>query len=231
MNSKKNNNKNFQNLDEPLRQSINEALHKFLDENLKKHIENSLEETMNKYIEEQKKLQRAYYTNTNAILDNSSAIKELYDKLEQTLGELDDFRNSVEKMLMEQRQKNGELQRKIHHWEQATTEFFRLLERAVDYETDENRRLINRILDGFAHTVMDLGMERIIPQADESLNESFHEAVDEEESDIIPGNIVRCVSWGYRIGDKLLEKAKVVVAKSPAQATKVDANLTLPANE
>jgi molecular chaperone GrpE (heat shock protein) len=216
MNSKKLNNKNLQNFDEILRETIQENLQKIIDESLNKHIENCILETFNKYIEEQKKLQRTYYTNTNAILDNSTAVKELYDKLEQTLGELDDFRNSVEKMLIEQRQINGELQRKINHWEQAATEFFCLLERAVDYETDENTRLINRILDGFARIVMNLGMERIIPQPDESLNEKFHEAIDEEESNITPGNIVRCVNWGYKIGDKMIEKAKVVVA-SPLQ--------------
>lgn len=216
MNSKKLNNKNLQNFDEILRETIQENLQKIIDESLNKHIENCILETFHKYIEEQKKLQRTYYTNTNAILDNSTAVKELYDKLEQTLGELDDFRNSVEKMLIEQRQINGELQRKINHWEQAATEFFCLLERAADYETDENTRLINRILDGFARIVMNLGMERIIPQPDESLNEKFHEAIDEEESNITPGNIIRCVSWGYKIGDKMIEKAKVVVA-SPLQ--------------
>src|ERR671932_619605 len=109
MNSKKMNNKNLQNFDEILRQTIQENLQKIIDESLKTHIENSIVETLNKYIDEQKKLQRTYYTNTNAIIDNSTAVKELYDKLEKTLGELDDFRNSVEKMLIEQRQINGEL--------------------------------------------------------------------------------------------------------------------------
>jgi molecular chaperone GrpE (heat shock protein) len=225
MNSKKWNNKNLQNFDEILRETIHETLQKIIDENLKNHIETSIVETFNKYIDEQKKLQRTYYTNTNAILDNSIAVKELYDKLEQTLAELDNFRNSVEKMLMEQRQINGELQRKINHWEQAATEFFCLLERAVDYETDENTRLINRILDGFAGIVMNVGMERIIPQPNESLNENFHEAIAEEESNIIPGNIVKCVSWGYKIGDKMIEKAKVVVAKSPVQEPEIGTQL------
>ena len=225
MNSKKWNNKNLQNFDEILRETIHETLQKIIDENLKNHIETSIVETFNKYIEEQKKLQRTYYTNTNAILDNSIAVKELYDKLEQTLAELDNFRNSVEKMLMEQRQINGELQRKINHWEQAATEFFCLLERAVDYETDENTRLINRILDGFARIVMNVGMERIIPQPNESLNENFHEAIAEEESNMIPGNIVKCVSWGYKIGDKMIEKAKVVVAKSPVQEPEIGTQL------
>ncbi|MBW4632466.1 MAG: nucleotide exchange factor GrpE [Iphinoe sp. HA4291-MV1] len=222
MSLKKNNNKSFQNLDEVVQQSIHETLQKFIDENLKNHIEDSVKESLNKYIDEQKKIQRAYYTNTNAIIDNSASVKELSNKLEQTLGELNDFKNSVEKMLMEQRQKNGELQRKINHWEQAATEFFHLLERAVDYETDEHKLLINRILDGFYHIVINLGMERIIPQSNESFNESFHEAIDEEESEIIPGNVVRCISWGYRIGDKLIEKAKVVVAKLPAHKPEVD---------
>ncbi|MBW4503671.1 MAG: nucleotide exchange factor GrpE [Scytonema hyalinum WJT4-NPBG1] len=225
MNSKKWNNKNLQNFDEILRETIHETLQKIIDENLKNHIETSIVETFNKYIDEQKKLQRTYYTNTNAILDNSIAVKELYDKLEQTLAELDNFRNSVEKMLMEQRQINGELQRKINHWEQAATEFFCLLERAVDYETDENTRLINRILDGFARIVINLGMERIIPQPNESLNENFHEAIAEEESNIIPGKIVKCVSWGYKIGDKMIEKAKVVVAKSPVQEPEIGTQL------
>lgn len=225
MNSKKWNNQNLQNFDEILRETIHETLQKIIDENLKNHIETSIVETFNKYIDEQKKLQRTYYTNTNAILDNSIAVKELYDKLEQTLAELDNFRNSMEKMLMEQRQINGELQRKINHWEQAATEFFCLLERAVDYETDENTRLINRILDGFARIVMNVGMERIIPQPNESLNENFHEAIAEEESNIIPGNIVKCVSWGYKIGDKMIQKAKVVVAKSPVQEPEIGTQL------
>ncbi|ARV58468.1 nucleotide exchange factor GrpE [Nostocales cyanobacterium HT-58-2] len=217
MNSKNSNNKKMQNLDETFPPSITETLHNFIDNTLKNHIKNSIVETLNQYVDEQKKLQRAYYTNTNAILDNSTAIKELYNKLEQTQGQLEDFKNCVEKMLIEQRQKNGELQRKIHHWEQAATDFFHILERAEDYETDENKKIINRILDEFNGIVINLGMERIIPQPDESLNERFHEVVDEEESEMTPGNIVRCISWGYKIGDKMIEKAKVVVAKSLAE--------------
>ncbi|KAB8335257.1 nucleotide exchange factor GrpE [Scytonema tolypothrichoides VB-61278] len=207
------NNKDFQELDIFLRQSINDSLQNFLDENLKKHIDIFIKESFNQYVDEHRKIQRAYYTNTNAILDHLAAIKELYEKLEQTLEEVDSLKNSVENMLMEQRQKNGELQRKINCWEQSAIDFFRLLERAVDYETDERRLLINRILYGFNDLVKDFGIERIIPQENDYLHERFHEAIDEEESDIITGNIVKCISWGYRIGDKVLEKAKVVVAK------------------
>jgi molecular chaperone GrpE (heat shock protein) len=68
-------------------------------------------------------------------------------------------------------------------------------------------------------------MERIIPQPNESLNENFHEAIAEEESNIIPGNIVKCVSWGYKIGDRMIEKAKVIVAKSPVQEPEIGTQL------
>ncbi|MBP5973750.1 nucleotide exchange factor GrpE [Brasilonema sp. CT11] len=206
-------NKDFQELEKTLQNLLNDNLQSYLDNILTKKIEKSIKESLNEYVSEQIKTQRASYTNTNAILDNTAAIKELNEKLEYTLAELNDFNNSVETMLMEQRQKNGELQRKINYWEQSAIEFFRLLERAVDYETDEHKLLINRILNGYNGIFMNLGMERIIPQEKESLSERFHEAIDEEESDIIPGNIVRCISWGYKIGDKVLEKAKVVVAK------------------
>ncbi|NMF63781.1 nucleotide exchange factor GrpE [Brasilonema octagenarum] len=208
-----NNNKDFQELEKILQNLLNDNLQSYLDNLLKNNLEKSIKESLNEYVSEQIKIQRASYTNTNAILDNTAAIKELNEKLEYTLAELNDFKNSVENMLVEQRQKNGELQRKINYWEQSAIEFFRLLERAVDYETDEHKLLINRILDGYNGIFMNLGMERIIPQEKESLSEKFHEAIDEEESDIIPGNIVRCISWGYKIGDKVLEKAKVVVAK------------------
>ncbi|MBW4594294.1 MAG: nucleotide exchange factor GrpE [Brasilonema angustatum HA4187-MV1] len=208
-----NNNKDFQELEKGLQKLLNENLQIFLDSMLKNNIEKYIKESLDEYVSEQRKIQRASYTNTNAILDNTATIKNLDEKLEQTMAELDELKKSVENMLMEQRQKNGELQRKINNWEQSAIEFLRLLERAVDYEKDENRVIINRILDCYNESFLNLGIERIIPQQKESLLERFHEAIDEEESDIVPGNIVRCISWGYRIGEKVLEKAKVIVAK------------------
>jgi len=211
MNTKKPSDKNLRNLDEIIQQSINNILQKFIDEHLRNAIENSIVETLNNYIaasidiEDPKQIIRVYYKNTVAIQENSTAVQELHDKVKQYL----------DKILIEQRQKDGELQRKIQAWEQASIDFFGLLERAIDCENNENRRLIEKILSEFERTVFNLGLERIIPQHDESLNEKFHEAVEEEKSDVLPGNILRCIGWGYRIGDNVFQKAKVVVAKAP----------------
>ncbi len=209
--SRKSSDKNSRNIDETLRQSVNDILQKFIDEKLNNSIETSIVEALNNYIatsidlDDPKQIVRVYYKNTAAIQENSSAVQELHNKVKQYL----------DKILIEQRQKDGELLRKIQAWEQAAIEFFRMLERAIDCETDENKRSIEKILSEFERTVINLGLERIIPQHNESLNEKFHEAVEEEESDIVPGNILRCAGWGYRIGDNIIQKAKVVVAKAP----------------
>ncbi len=209
MNTKKPSDKNSRNIDEIIQQSVNNTLQKFIDEHLKNSIENSIVETLNNYIatsidiEDPKQVIRMYYKNTVAIQENSTAVQELHDKVKQYL----------DKILIEQRQKEGEFQRKIQAWEQSAIDFFGLLERAIDCENDENRQLIEKILSEFERTVFNLGLERIIPQYDESLNEKFHEAVEEEESDIVLGNILRCTECGYRIGENVFQKAKVVVAK------------------
>ena len=175
-----------------------------------------------KSIEEVKKLSRQYYINTSTIQENSAAVKELNENLQQSRGELVEVRKSVEQMLIIQRQENGELKREVKEWEQTAIEFFRLLERALDCEKDENQRSIEKILDEFARTVIVRGLERIIPQSDEPLTEKFHAVIEEKESPyIIPGNILRCASWGYRIGSDVIEKAKVVVAKLPVKSTEI----------
>lgn len=209
--STRNKSDKIRSIDEALKKIINDTLQKFINETLKNSIETSIAETLNNYIdnsvniEDPKQIIRVYYKNTVAIQENSAAVQRLYEKFEQ----------NIEKILIEQRQKNGELKRKIQDWEQAAIDFFQLLERAIEYDRSENKQSIEKILSEFERTVINLGLERINPQQNESLNEKFHEAVTEEESNYPPGNILKCTSWGYRIGDNVIKKAKVVVAKPP----------------
>jgi molecular chaperone GrpE (heat shock protein) len=209
MSYRKSTEKNLRNIDEIVQQSINDALEKFINDKLKVSIETSIMTTLNNYIDnsveldDPKQIIRVYYKNTAAIQENSHAVQELHSTVKQYF----------DKILIEQRQKDGELQRKIQDWEKAAIDFFVLLERAIDCESNDNRRSIEKILAEFEHTIINLGLERIVPQQDELLNERFHEAVEEEESAIAPGNILRCTNWGYRIGDNVIQKAKVIVAK------------------
>lgn len=176
---------------------------------------NSINEFLHS-IEDAKKISRVYYKNTVAIEENSAIIKELHIHLEQRIGAIDEIRKSIEEMLIKQRQENGQLRRKANEWEQITVDFFQLLERAIDTEKDGNKALVKKIINEFDRLVKIQGIDRIIPQPNEPINEKFHEGVGvEESSDIWEGNILRCTQWGYRSGYNVIEKAKVVVAKNP----------------
>lgn len=51
--------------------------------------------------------------------------------------------------------------------------------------------------------------------AGQSFDPRFHEAVSMAESDQPPGTVVQVLQRGYRLGDRLLRPALVVVAKAP----------------
>ncbi len=168
-------------------------------------------------LEDIKNLNRLSYKNTNAIQENTAAIEEFNKNLQKTRKDIEQLKYSLDEMLIYQRQQNGILKREIEEWEQTAVDYFRLLERAIDYEADGNQSLLQKILDEFARIAAVRGLERIIPEANQTLNEKLHEAVDiEESSEISPGNIIKCKGWGYRVGSHVIEKAKVVIANIPA---------------
>lgn len=173
-------------------------------------------ESLPKSIDEIKKVGREYYKNTAAIQDNSTFVKELYEKIDRSGDALLELRKPLEELLIRQRQENGNLQRKIEAWQTAAIGFFKMLERAIDYEKKEkNKRLLEKVISEFERNLMNLGLERIIPQIDEPVNEVFHEVIEEIESnEAAPGNILKCYSWGYRIGDTVLDRAQVALAQS-----------------
>ncbi|MBW4619239.1 MAG: nucleotide exchange factor GrpE [Cyanosarcina radialis HA8281-LM2] len=180
------------------------------------NIEHSYLESLPKSIDEIKKVGREYYKNTAAIQDNSVFVKELYEKIDRSDNGLIELRKYLEELLIKQRQENGNLQRKIESWQTAAIGFFQMLERAIDYEKKEkNKRLLEKIITEFERSLMNLGLERIIPQVNEPINEIFHEVVDEIESnEVVSGTILKCYSWGYRIGDTVLDRAQVALAQS-----------------
>ncbi|MBD2770944.1 nucleotide exchange factor GrpE [Iningainema tapete] len=213
MSTKKTSDKTLKSLDEALRQSINETLQTFINENLKKSIESSITETLENYInntiniDDPKQIIRVYYKNTAAIQENSTIIQQLYEKFEQT----------IEKTLIEQRQKNGENQRKIQNWEQSAIDYFQILERAIENETTENKKTIEKLLSEYEQTVKNQGLEPIKPKHNEPPNEKIHQITSEQQSEITPGNIIKCTNWGYRIGERIIQKAKVIIATPPTQ--------------
>lgn len=72
---------------------------------------------------------------------------------------------------------------------------------------------IEYIMKQFKEIFDQNGLESI-PTVGEIFDTQLHEAVSEEHSDdVAEGHIIREISGGYKVGDKVIEAAKVVVCK------------------
>jgi molecular chaperone GrpE len=68
---------------------------------------------------------------------------------------------------------------------------------------------LQRILGSF-------GVKPIDPAPGDSFNPSEHEAMLQQPSgEIEPGRIVQSLARGYRLGERVIRPAKVIIAKSP----------------
>jgi len=85
--------------------------------------------------------------------------------------------------------------------------------------TDEQRKVVDNWLVGMGHiqklmleVLENAGLSKV--SVNGVLNTDIHEAVEEVESDEPEGTILKVVSNGYMLGDKLIRPAKVIVAAS-----------------
>jgi molecular chaperone GrpE len=70
---------------------------------------------------------------------------------------------------------------------------------------------LKMLTEAFSRT----GVEPVIPAAGERFDPEFHQAMGMEESaECPPGSVVRVMQKGYRLNDRLLRPALVVVARS-----------------
>jgi molecular chaperone GrpE len=94
------------------------------------------------------------------------------------------------------------------------------LERAIEHATAQAGT--NPIVEGVQLVLRQFttAFERLEVVAVDAMNQPFdpnlHEAISQQESDAAPGTVVQVLQRGYRIGDRLLRPALVVVAKPPA---------------
>jgi molecular chaperone GrpE len=88
------------------------------------------------------------------------------------------------------------------------------LERAMQHESDGSA-----VLEGIklVHRQFQTALERVDVTTVDAMGQPFdpnlHEAIGQEESDAAPGTIVKVLQTGYKLGDRLLRPALVVVAK------------------
>ncbi len=57
-----------------------------------------------------------------------------------------------------------------------------------------------------------------VEAANQPFDPNLHEAISQVESDVAPGTVIQVLQRGYKIGDRLLRPALVVVAKAKAAA-------------
>ncbi len=92
------------------------------------------------------------------------------------------------------------------------------LERAIEHAVSQQGET-NPIIDGIQLVLRQFltAFERLdvhpIDTAGQPFDPNLHEAISQQESDAPPGTIVQQLQRGYRLGDRLLRPALVVVAK------------------
>jgi len=75
---------------------------------------------------------------------------------------------------------------------------------------------VNMILSQFRSTLTEAGLEEI-DATGKTFDPNFHEAVSQQESADVPeGNVLQQLRKGYKLRERLLRPATVIVAKKPA---------------
>jgi molecular chaperone GrpE (heat shock protein) len=177
-----------------------------------------------KAIDELKRVGRAYLTNTAAIEENSEQVKKLHNDIEQEIRGLVESNNSIAKELMELRQEKGNFKRDLENWNESAIEFFQILERGLENEeNNERRNVMEKNLQEFEMIVKKLGFSRIVPSTNGKFDSREYECKAEEPSSgAEEGSILRCDRWGYRSGGEVLQRARVILAKKPANSNDLE---------
>jgi molecular chaperone GrpE len=93
------------------------------------------------------------------------------------------------------------------------------LERAMAHEASEAAAVLEGVR--LVHRQFQTALERLDVTAVDALGKPFdpnlHEAIGQEESDAPAGTIVKVLQTGYKLGDRLLRPALVVVARPRAE--------------
>ncbi len=107
------------------------------------------------------------------------------------------------------------------------------LERALAHTDSDAAAVIDGVklvLRQFTHALEKVDVTAV--EADgKPFDPNLHEAIGQQESDAAPGTVVTVLQKGYRIGDRLLRPAMVVVAKAKAAPAAEPEAAAAPAEE
>jgi molecular chaperone GrpE len=142
-------------------------------------------------------------------------VSRIRDQLLRTAADYDNFRKRSRREISDaERRAREDLLRDL-------LPVFDNLERASKHaETASDVKSLSdgiaMVMRQFLDTLGKLGIERI-ETAGQSFDPSMHEAIQHmETAEAPPGRVIAEVQSGYRLGDRLLRPAMVVVAKAPS---------------
>jgi molecular chaperone GrpE len=137
---------------------------------------------------------------------------ELFDRLQRLAAEFDNFRKRNAREAAATIERANE--RLVKELLPVLDDLGRALEAAEEHEgakLEEGVRLVHRSL---ADLLQKEGLAEI--ETDGRFDPHVHEALLSQPSDAEEGSVIEVVQKGYKLGDKVLRPARVVVAAAPA---------------
>jgi molecular chaperone GrpE (heat shock protein) len=131
--------------------------------------------------------------------------------LEQMLKRMEE----IDTNLLDARQKNGELTRRIDLWVKTSIDYITFFERTlgIDDINEDYRKSVEKSYSEFRRLIEPLGLDIIKPDVGEKFDGRIHEYISGENSaDIDKESVIRCIECGFRIGPQVLKKSKVVIS-------------------
>lgn len=150
-------------------------------------------------------------------------------KLEKALLEMEDKRLRLLAEMENQRKRAAKDMEAVRYNTMTDTlhPFFQVFDHfAMAVAATETTTNMQTLLEGmkmirmeFDRAFSDLGIERI-DATGKDFDPNTQEAMSQEASDTVPaGKVIRQWSYGYKLGDRLLKPATVVVSSGPAKKT------------
>jgi molecular chaperone GrpE len=138
---------------------------------------------------------------------------QLFDRLQRLAAEFDNFRkrNAREQAALS-KQANERLVKELIP---ILDDLGRALEAAADHEAaklEDGVRLVHR---AFSELLTKEGLAEIATEG--KFDPHVHEALLSQPSDAEEGSVIEVVQKGYKLGDKVLRPARVVVAAAPEE--------------
>lgn len=116
--------------------------------------------------------------------------------------------------LAEERLRTAKLEAELESWKRFAVAYVRTLERTLAHPClpDGYKDAAVKLFHDYRRLIAPLGIDIIAPGPGDPLDDRLHQAVRQEAcASIAPMSVVRCVEWGIRSGDKVVERASVVI--------------------